>query len=491
MTAMAWSHPALEAVARLLAERTGLSFAPYRHAGAEMGMRRAMSRAGASEPDDYWCLLERSPAALDDLLVELTVGETYLFREPAQFAILRNRALPELLARRDEGHVFRLWSAGCASGEEAYSLAILLEQAGLGNRSTVLATDICRVALAKAKEATYGRWSLRGEGAALAGPYLRLRGDRYLVDPRIRGHVRFEYLNLALDVYPSAATGTCALDVILCRNVLIYFDRDTVRAVVRRLFEALAPGGWLVTASSDPPLGSEAPFETVLTEAGLLYRRREVRASLPDPLTHHESERRGLPPPSSATTVGASPAARPVVLPSAVSPSAPPPLDRLAEARAAFARGDYGRAAELAEPLTTHPEAAALRVRALANVDPEEAEAVCAAAVGRHPLLAELHYLHAILLLDLGREEEAARAARRVAYLDRSLAIAHFTLGSVLRRLGDADGARRSYRNARDLCAARPPDEAVPLGDGEQAGPLAEAASAALAVLQGNSEDAP
>ena len=130
-------------------------------------------------------------------------------------------------------------------------------------------------------------------------------------------------------------------------------------------------------------------------------------------------------------------------------------------------------------------------MRALANVEPERAEEACAAATGRHPLSPELHYLHAVLLLDLGREEDAVRAVRRVLYLDRALAIAHFTLGSVLRRLGDVDGARRAYRNARDLCADRPADEAVPLAEDEQAGQLAEAATAALAVLNADAEVTP
>jgi chemotaxis protein methyltransferase CheR len=127
--------------------------------------------------------------------------------------------------------------------------------------------------------------------------------------------------------------------------------------------------------------------------------------------------------------------------------------------------------------------AVALHVRALANVDAARAESVCAAAVARHPVAAELHYLHAVLLMDLGRDDEAVRVLRRVVYLDRELALAHFTLGAVLLRLGDLAGARRAYRNARDLCAARPPDEVVPLSDGEHAGRLAEAAAAQWALL--------
>ncbi|MBC7818112.1 MAG: hypothetical protein IAG10_14580 [Planctomycetaceae bacterium] len=127
-----------------------------------------------------------------------------------------------------------------------------------------------------------------------------------------------------------------------------------------------------------------------------------------------------------------------------------------------------------------------IQVRALANSDVSRAEQVCGAATARHPLSVELHYLHAVLLLELGQVEAAASAARRVIYLDRSLALAHFTLGSILRGLGDSEGARRAYRNARDLCEARPADELVPLSDGERAGRLKEAADLQLTLLSGS-----
>jgi Flp pilus assembly protein TadD len=122
-------------------------------------------------------------------------------------------------------------------------------------------------------------------------------------------------------------------------------------------------------------------------------------------------------------------------------------------------------------------------VRSLANLDAGAAERACAAAVRRLPLDVELHYLHAILLLALGRDAEAGRAVRRVLYLDRALAAAHFTLGAVLERRGDKVGACRAYRVARDLAAGRPAGEPVPLADGESAEQLAAAASARLAAL--------
>jgi chemotaxis protein methyltransferase CheR len=127
---------------------------------------------------------------------------------------------------------------------------------------------------------------------------------------------------------------------------------------------------------------------------------------------------------------------------------------------------------------------ASQHVRGLANRDAAAAAEACTRALERHPLSAELHFLHAALLLDGNRAEDALRALRRVVYLDRSLAIAHFMLGAVLSRRGDLSGACRAYRNARDLCAARPVEEMVPLADGETAGRLAEIAGAELMLLE-------
>jgi chemotaxis protein methyltransferase CheR len=161
------------------------------------------------------------------------------------------------------------------------------------------------------------------------------------------------------------------------------------------------------------------------------------------------------------------------------------PPDPLADARGAFAAGQYDRVLERTAHLASDADACSLRVRALANLDPVRAERESADAVGRHPLHAELHYLHGTLLLALGRVVEAARAVRRALYLDRSLAAAHCALGTILERCGDMAGARRAYRNARDLCAARLPDEEVPLADGDVAGRLAEVARVRLARLGG------
>jgi chemotaxis protein methyltransferase CheR len=490
-----WSHPAYEDVVLALGRKTGLSFAPARHVSVEQGIRRAMRRAGTSDLVVYRNAIDQEGQALDDLIVELTVGETWFFREPAQLAFIRSEVLPGLqrAARVPDqpGPCVRAWSAGCASGEEAYTLAILLEEAGVGDRAWVLATDISQAALARARQAVYTNWSLRGDGAVQARPYLQARGDKQVVAEAVRRRVTFAHLNLARDVYPSFATGAWGMDLILCRNVLIYFDPETVRAVAGRLFATLAPGGWLFTASSDPPLGSFAPFQTVLTDQGVFYRRPGSAGLLLPAFPPADSVVAATVPVKPPLPLESAPVfAPPVSLPSTV-PAPETNLSRvkrdnvepLTEARAAFARGDYDQVLDLTAPLTADAEASALRVRALANLDHARAERESAAAVSRHPLRADLHYLRGTLLLGVGKTAEAAQAIRKALYLDRSLAVAHCALGNILEQCGDAAGARRAYRNARALCAARAADEEIPLADGERAGRLAEAARARLALL--------
>jgi chemotaxis protein methyltransferase CheR len=471
-----WSHPAYERVVSLLGERTGLAFPDSRVPDAEAGVRRAMARAGGGDVSDYLGRLQRGAADFEDLIGELTVGETYFFRDPLQFQVIREEILPALVRQRPPGHVLRVWSAGCASGEEAYSLAIALDEAGLGQRALVLATDLSRAALARAQAGVYGTWSLRGVDQAVIERCFRPDGQRLRIHDRLRSTVHFGHLNLAVDSYPSFANGTWRMDLILCRNVLIYLDAGVVRAVGSRLVECLAPGGWLLTAPSDPPIDGtragdrddDGQLETVVTRAGLVFRRPAQPIEEPGPASNagpplQEPEPAAPPPPA--------------------APRSMRPDERLERARIAFASGDYAEALALVEPLR-EPEAEALSIRATANGgDAAAAERLAAAAARRHPEADELHLLHAVLLIDLHRHDEAARAARRAVYRNRSLAMGHFLLGAALVRTGDVAGALKAFRNARDLLAGQDPETPVRFADGQRAGPLAAAAAAELERL--------
>jgi len=498
----AWSQSLLQSLAVSIRDHAGLSFVPERYDELERRTRRAMAKAGIADVRDYADGLGSGRISFDDWVAELTVGETYFFRDPGHFEFIRRRVLPGLLALRGTGHAFRVWSAGCASGEEAYSLAILFEEQRLGANLHLIGTDVSRAALAKARVGRYGAWSLRGALEPWVNRYFRrCEPKQFEIAERLRQQVTFEYLNLALDEYPSFFTGVWGNDVILCRNVMIYLDRDTVRTVGRRLFESLADGGWLITGPSDPSLSDFAPYETIVTDAGVFYRRppryaevgASARAPAHDdwgtPFVAAKYETTGV----GSLTIAQAPAALgSSVIDCAGSMSLPieargagDEWEPMSAARAAFAAGRYDRAIQLTRALIHDAGAAALEVRATANLlGAREASRLCTAAMLRFPLGAELYVLQASLLLDLRDYEGAVQAARRLLYLDRSLVVAHLLLGSILGKRGDCEEAMRAFRNACDLAQLAPSDDAVPFTDGEKAGRLADFARAQMQLLR-------
>lgn len=472
----------LDAVTDMMGARAGLVFPPSRRRDVEIATRKIMGAAALPDPGEWLGRLEQNAALLDELISELTIKETYFFREAGHFALIRNEIVRELQQRRGAEHILRVWSAGCASGEEAYSLAILFEEMGLAGSVRILATDISRTALTRARRAAYSPWALRGEGARLIGPYLRRSGDRFELAERFLRRVEFACLNLAQDAYPTFATNTFGLDLILCRNVLIYFDARTIRNVARRFYDSLADGGFLITSAADPSLADYAPYEIEMTSSGVIYRKRQQpQRRVP------VSPAARLAPPPIQLTLPPSPAASdiPATVMAPLKTKRRPPGDPLAEARQAFARGENARAIELAAPFKPDVAAAILSVRALANLgDAEAAVKMAASAAAQHPSSPEIGFLFAVLLMNLARYGEADVVLRRVLYLDRSLAVVHFTHGATLRRLGDLGRSLQAYRNARDLAARRPAEEIMPLSDGEKAGRLAEAAAAQVALLE-------
>src|SRR5215471_16244301 len=277
-----WSNPAFESIARIVSARTGLSFRRHRCQDLERATRHAMARAAITEIDEFAQKLSSAQVPFDDFVAELTIAETHFFRDSGQLDWISWHVLPALRELRGEPHVLRIWSAGCASGEEPYSIGILLHESGLLDRVNLLGTDISARALEKAAAARYGSWSLRGLDAARLHRHFRPEGRLHVLADHIRSKVTFRRLNLAVPSYPLPANDTHAMDLILCRNVLIYFDEETIRRVAERFFQALAPGGWLIMGASDPLLADLAPFEVVSGPAGIAYRKPGAAAAAID-----------------------------------------------------------------------------------------------------------------------------------------------------------------------------------------------------------------
>ena len=278
----------------LITAQLGLHFPRPRWPDLERGIRTAARELHF--PDVGACIqwLLSSPLTRQQVAIlasHLTIGETYFFREPSVFAMLEEEILPTLMrARRQHARRLRVWSAGCATGEEPYSIAISLSRVipeRQGWHVTLLATDINPCFQRTASEGVYREWSFRDTPPWVKAQYFSRRpGGRLAILPAIQRMVTFTSLNLVDDVYPSLLTNTTAVDVIFCRNVLMYLAPEQAEKVVHRLYHALADGGWLIVSPSETSQALFAAFQTINVPGAILYRKR---ASAKSPASNHSA----------------------------------------------------------------------------------------------------------------------------------------------------------------------------------------------------------
>ncbi|HWP60193.1 MAG TPA: CheR family methyltransferase [Candidatus Acidoferrales bacterium] len=488
-------------VSDLVAERMGLHFPPPRWPDLEKGFRSAARELGFSDAASCIQWFLSSPLTrreIETLASHLTVGETYFFRDPQSFKILEERILPELIEkRRAADRRLRIWSAGCATGEEPYSVAILLNEILPDLRDwriTILATDINPRFLERAAKAVYGDWSFRGVPEAVKERYFVKRNNRFEIRSDIKRMVTFSYLNLVEDIYPSLLNNTNAMDLIFCRNVLMYFAPEQAKQAIRRFHQALVNGGWLVVSPSETSHTLFARFSAANFPAAILYQKNGSPA----------------PPRFCATEEPAAPAAPPAASPTP-DPEASPEAERETSALAApqsagdESEGSYARAVKLYD-LGLYEEAAQA-LSAVAEREPDDGKAMallaracanqgklaqalqwCERAMAADKLNPGLHILHATILQEQGALAEANRALKRALYLDQNLALAHFALATLARRQGKAKEARRHLENARRLLSSYPKEQILPESDGLVAGRLMEMISVAAPPNAGSSK---
>lgn len=463
-------HAASDGTAALLdfvRRHTGLALMETARPAA--AIRRAMARVTVRDPDRYRELVESDAACFDALLAELTVGESYFLRERGQLDFIGQEVIPEIRQRRGASHVVQAWSAGCAAGEEAYSLAIIADQAGARNAIAVVGTDIARERLDVARRGVYGDWALRGVPADVMRRYFRQRGRNMEVAPELRSVVEFRHLNLVVADWHSAGVEPGSMDLVLCRNVLIYFDPAAIARVARRLVDSLSDEGWLFLGASDPILTDIVPCDVVVTGAGVAYRRKP-RGHAPPHRSRWINQTGSADRASSIVAMPVRPEQEAATITRTITPlpiesyaaSARRLDENFAAIRAAYDSAEYVQVAVRAtQYVAENPDDAAgwiLFVRSLANLGRlDEAGVACAAALDRHRTSSELTYLHALLLREAGHTAEVVAALRRALYLDQRFVPAHLALGDLFAAGGDFAAASRSFRNAERIlqgCAA-------------------------------------
>jgi chemotaxis protein methyltransferase CheR len=417
---------------RILAA-TGLAYFTDKDEAFAERLQRRFAARGAGDCRAYLALLEAERfrgAEMDALAEHLTIGETFFYRYAQQFQALRDRLIPEVIARNAGSRRLRIWSAGCSTGAEAYSVAALVEQA-LGDRLaswqvSILGTDINQAFLAQARSAVFSDWAMRDVSPADRAATVEQVEGGWRVRPALRSMVEFRQHNLMdLESQHASADGLGDFDIILCRNVMIYFDRPTLEALVPRLAERLVDRGWLLVGHAEAGDLFQSSFETVLVPGTTLYRKRAaVPARLPS-LTPAMVPRL----PVSARRFGPSAAASSARRSPSRASAATPPRAAVAPAPAAGTEACY-RAAAAAAP--TDPVA---------------------------------HYLLALALDQEDAAAEAEQSLRRALYLDRGFVMAHFQLGAILRRRGDFEGALKAFGNALRSLTGFDEDMMIPAAD--------------------------
>ncbi|WP_235035250.1 protein-glutamate O-methyltransferase CheR [Roseomonas sp. 18066] len=440
---------------RLVIARTGHFYYQDKDALLWERLRRRLRETGLTSAGAYLSRLldeAQGPAEWAALEAEITVGETFFFRYAEQFAALADTILPDILARHGEEKRIRAWSAGCAIGAEPYSLAILLHRL-LGDalehwRPALIGSDLNAAALAQARRGEYSRWALRTLPAEeLERDFTAVEnGRRFQLRPQFRAMVQFERHNLLSLLDGSSPLQFSEFDLILCRNVLIYFHPEVVEQVVRALAERLREGGWLLLGHAEPNPAFAEFLDVVQLPGTVAYRRggaprpAPVAAALPVPVIAPP-----LPLPLGPPVVAARPAPPPPV-------AAPPPdaADWQAELAAARGRADAG--------------------------DLDGALQACRAGLLLQPTEAALHYYDGLIRRGLRQPREAAQAFRRALYLQGDFAMAHYQLGLLLLDEGERAAGRRALTVAARIAQGQPPGAPLAEGDGMTAAGLRDLA---------------
>ncbi len=478
----------------LLLDRCGLHFSDNRRAELELGIRHAFAASTCANLDEYYqvlCNSEAGAVEMDRLINAVTVNETHFFRDAAQFDALYYQVLPQVIERKRPLRTLRIWSAGCASGEEPYSLAMLLREllADVDDWSiTILGTDINTAALDRARKATYGEWAFREVRAKQWRPrYFRPSGSRYELIPEVRRMVTFAKLNLAEPGYPSYTTNTALMDLILCRNVTIYFNEAVTIEVAERFYNALVDGGWLVVGHSEPSLTTYRRFQVRNFPNAILYQR----VVQPDMLwldwnwaatMQAQVAAKPAAPSMPDVTFLPEPMPAPVIAPPLVVPAIQPsvgqdPFDH-AQELIEYGRSEEARdlLLELLQSKPNHSAACALVGQTYANLGCwEEAETWCRRSVSQDKLLLDAYYTLSLVHQHQGKLDEAVDAMKKVIYIDRNYVLGHFGLANLYYEKKQLPQAHKSLDNARRLLEARLPEELIPGSGGVTVARLHEA----------------
>jgi chemotaxis protein methyltransferase CheR len=404
-------------------------------------------------------LAELSSANIDssifkELVASITIGETYFFRDKKQMDLLRNAILPDIIfkKRAQKNLSLRIWSAGCASGEELYTVIIMLYELlpDITNwKLSILGTDINTFVLQKALTGIYSDWSMRSISDSHKATWFEKHNTSYYLNKSVIDKARFAYLNLTEDYYPTMINGTNAQDLIICRNVLIYFDEKHVAKIMDKFSHCLINEGYLLLGASDP-INYMNENLIILEEYGKLFTNRiAVKTKVKSRTTDFKNE-------SKIIEVIPVKAAQIVTH-----------LDSKTALENSIQQSDWENVISIIDNLSEIERNTVdnlnLKATSLANIGHlEEAALNCKKSIQIDSLKIDTYCTYAMVLIELDRYEEAEKALRKTLYLDINFVLGHYLLGILLIKHNELEAGIKSLTNALTIVKDKNSQDSIP-----------------------------
>jgi len=453
-----------------LIRHSGLHFERRNIKMLERGLDSRMAALRIDSYSEYYEYLEQNMERrqeLQKLIQFLTVGETFFFRYHGHFEALAKNCLADLI-RHPAKKSLRIWSAGCSTGEEPYSIAMALMEAIPDWKKRdikIIATDINSSSLRRAKEGVYSSWKMRVTPHHYIEKYFKVIGESYLVRDEVKSLVDFSYFNLQ----SSSPRTNEPFDAIFCRNVLIYFTTSTTKKVVEMFADSLSPGGHMFLGHSETLLNVSARFERHVHDGSFYYSKKTAPVVLP------EKPALKVLPPLERPSKAAEPAVRkaPVTGPfvSLDSARSNDPDDLFRKGLGCLHQENYPAAAEtFKELLQIKPKHTGAILGTgqvhMAQGRNDQALHCCAEALALNDLLPEGYYLRGLLLEMAEQFADAFEEYRKAILLKIDFVMPHYQLAKLCFRTGDRKTSVREFRNSVKLLEKAAMGAVIPYSGG-------------------------
>ena len=477
----------------LIKNTLGLYFPPKKKADLLKGILEFSSEINAKNLDEcieHILLTQDSQKMCERLASHLTVGETYFYRHSKQFNSIKKKVLNNIFLDKKKSlgqESLRIWSSACCTGEEAYTIAMMIDKLPYNLRDwdvRITGSDLNPVYLQKAKAGIYGDWSFREkEKDAIIGQYFT-DGTRKkkVLSTRIKSKVNFIYHNLATDEYPAMFNGTNGLDIIFCRNALIYFDTTTIKKVIKKLYNCLIDGGVLVVAPAETPLVSSMKlFKTVKYDDVFLFKKELISTTKPVfPVFNHKKPtiksksitQKTILSKSENRPVKTINNAKKIIKEERVKPAS------LKKLQSCFKNGDYYTVINVLDekfisrdfviPLSINTKKEIIMlIKSYANIGKlKEADYWSSTAIKLDKLIPEFYYLRATILQELGKEDEMGKTLRKAIYINNKYIPAYFLFGLLMNRQEKYIQAKKHLNRALTLLNSLESDKILEEVDG-------------------------